>query len=140
MNLSRSSEYAINVALQLARANPDEPVSCAWLAREGKLPQRYLQHILRRLVKHGIVHSTRGVEGGYVLAHAPHRITLLNIVEAVDMSTNTPSNSIRPLEPDGRARLAKALQNAARAVNAELENVTVADLVGRKKNARRSRR
>jgi Rrf2 family protein len=126
------------VALQLARAEPGVPVSCAWLAREGRLPQRYLQHILRRLVNHGVVRSTRGVVGGYVLARDPQQITLRHLVQAVDIAADSQLSLIHSLRAEARSQLTKALRNASRAMNAELQSVTVADLVG--ETQRRSRR
>jgi Rrf2 family protein len=138
MQLSRSSEYAINVALQLARATPGVPISAAQLARAGKMPSRYLQHILRRLAKGGVLRVTRGVSGGYELARAPRQITLLNLVEAVEKS-HVPKRSVsRGLGTDSRSRLTKALQNVSRTASDELRNVTVADLM-RQKHRRNGR-
>jgi Rrf2 family protein len=133
MQLSRSSEYAINVALQLARATPAVPISAAELARAGRMPERYLQHILRRLAKNGVLHVTRGVAGGYELARAPRQITLLNLVEAVEKSSNSKRSVTRGLGTDSRTRLTKALQSVSRSANDELQNVTVADLMRQKR-------
>jgi Rrf2 family protein len=133
MQLSRSSEYAINVALQLARATSDVPISSSQLARAGKLPMRYLQHILRRLATAGIVEVTRGVAGGYVLARDPRQITLLHIIEAVELATRTKRKLARGLGTDTRTRLAKALEKVSRKANEELRNVTLADLMRQKR-------
>ncbi len=133
IRLSRSSEYAISAVVQLASAPPGTLRSCPELARKGKLPERYLLHILRRLVESGILNSTRGTTGGYALARAPRQITLLNLVDAVENSFSQKPAIARGLGPNTRARLAKLLQSASRAANAELQKVTLADLVRNKR-------
>ena len=136
IRLSRSSEYAIRAVVQLASAPPGTRRSCPELARKGKLPERYLLHILRRLVDCGILYSTRGTTGGYQLARAPRQITLLNLVEAVENTFSQKPTIARGLGPIARARLAKMLQSASRAANAELQKVTLADLVPHKRRRR----
>jgi Rrf2 family protein len=54
------------------------------LAAEGKMPERFLLQILRSLVTHGILGSTRGVVGGYCLERSPEEISVLDVIEAVD--------------------------------------------------------
>jgi Rrf2 family protein len=48
------------------------------------MPDRFLLQILRNLVAHGLLRSTRGVIGGYALARSPEEISLLDIIEAVE--------------------------------------------------------
>ena len=84
MKLSRTVSYALQATLQLAEADSDHPVPCSRLASEGKMPERFLLQILRNLVAHGVLESTRGVDGGYTLRQAPDDVSLLDIIEAVD--------------------------------------------------------
>jgi Rrf2 family protein len=48
------------------------------------MPERFLLQVLRKMVDHGILHSTRGVTGGYKLKRRPDAISLLQVIEAVD--------------------------------------------------------
>ena len=48
------------------------------------MPERFLLQILRDLVTHGILHSTRGVEGGYTLDRRPEDVSLLDVIEAIE--------------------------------------------------------
>ncbi|HCK41974.1 MAG TPA: Rrf2 family transcriptional regulator, partial [Planctomycetaceae bacterium] len=84
MRMSRTSTYAIGAVLQLAEAPPGIPVPCSRLAKVGEMPERFLLQVLRNLVNHGILKSTRGVEGGYSLHRPISEITLLHIIEATD--------------------------------------------------------
>ena len=89
MKLSRTVTYALHATLQLARAETSRPVPCSRLATEGRMPERFLLQILRSLVTHGILRSTRGVDGGYSLRRNPGDISLLEVIEAVDGPMNS---------------------------------------------------
>jgi Rrf2 family protein len=84
MKLSRTVAYAIQATLQLAQSPSENPVPCSQLAADGHMPERFLLQILRHLVTHGILHSTRGVEGGYSLERKPEDISLLDVIEAIE--------------------------------------------------------
>src|SRR5215216_4770031 len=84
MKLSRTVAYAVRATLQLAQLQSEGPVPCSHLASSGKMPERFLLQILRNLVTHGILRSTRGVDGGYALVRPPHQISLLEVIEAIE--------------------------------------------------------
>src|SRR5688500_6281124 len=84
MKLSRTVAYAVRATLQLAQLQTTGPVPCSRLATEGKMPERFLLQILRNLVTHGILRSTRGVEGGYALLRPAEEISLLEVIEAIE--------------------------------------------------------
>jgi Rrf2 family protein len=84
MKLSRTVMYALQAACQLGAAGHDSPVPSRKLAESGGMPDRFLLQILRNLVAHGLLRSTRGVIGGYALARSPEEISLLDIIEAVE--------------------------------------------------------
>ena len=84
MKLSRTVSYALQATLQLAQENKTEPVPCSRLAADGNMPERFLLQILRNLVNHGILRSTRGVDGGYSLDRPPDEISVLDVMEAID--------------------------------------------------------
>ncbi|HEX4131906.1 MAG TPA: Rrf2 family transcriptional regulator [Pirellulales bacterium] len=82
--MSRTVMYAVQAALQLAQSDGSRPIPCSQIANQGQMPERFLLQILRSLVTHGILHSTRGVDGGYGLDRSPAEISLLDIIEAVE--------------------------------------------------------
>lgn len=84
MRLNRSTLYAIAAAIQMSDDKGAAPLSCRELCAQSDLPERYVLQLLRKLVIAGVVKSTRGVDGGYRLARPLTRISLLDIVEAVD--------------------------------------------------------
>lgn len=84
MKLSRTVMYALQATCQLGATHDDSPVPSKKLAEGGGMPDRFLLQILRNLVAHGLLRSTRGVIGGYALARSPEDISLLDIIEAVE--------------------------------------------------------
>jgi Rrf2 family transcriptional regulator, cysteine metabolism repressor len=129
MKLPRTIMYAIDAALMLARRTPGVSVPSGELAREGKMPERFLLQVLRCLVKHDILCSTRGAEGGYFLAREASCITLRDIFEAFDGSLEVSLPTPRYSTWQTDTFLLTALQNAARAARDELQKVTLADLL-----------
>lgn len=129
MKLSRTVAYAVQATLQLAQSNGAGPVPCSRLAAEGKMPERFLLQILRNLVAHGILASTRGVVGGYSLERAPDDITLLEVIEAVDgpLTANLPLTD--GLSPETKSRLDDAMRNVNETSRRELARVRLADLL-----------
>lgn len=84
MKLSRSVSYALNALLQLAGSEQSAPTPCSRLAANGEMPERFLLQILRHLVNHGLLTSTRGVVGGYRLAREPAEISLADVIAAIE--------------------------------------------------------
>lgn len=84
MRVSTRGDYASRALLSLALHGEGVPTSVRDIADRTGLPQPYLEQILLTLKGAGLVRSKRGVGGGYVLARDPDKITLAEIVSAVD--------------------------------------------------------
>jgi Rrf2 family protein len=82
--LSRSSIYALQAALHLARKEEGVSVSAARLAEELGLPREYLAKVLRRLSREGVLVSSRGVYGGYRLAMSREEMTVERVVRSFE--------------------------------------------------------
>lgn len=82
MLITRATEYAIRAVLYLAKQPAGEIVLKKDICRTQDITPAFLTKILQPLIKAGIVGSQRGVGGGFYLARAPERITLLDVVEA----------------------------------------------------------
>jgi len=84
MKLSKKSIYALRVLPHLARAYGQSYLSVAELAQLERVPGKYLEQILTTLRKQGILVSEHGKNGGYVLRRPPERISLGDIIRALD--------------------------------------------------------
>lgn len=80
---SQTVEYAMRAVLALA-AGDGSPMTTRQIAEIMKVPQSYLSKVLQSLVRGGLVFSSRGLKGGFVLVRSPDEITLLQILDCVN--------------------------------------------------------
>ncbi|MDP1809306.1 MAG: Rrf2 family transcriptional regulator [Actinomycetota bacterium] len=78
MNISSKAEYGIRAMVEIAAS--DGPLKRSAIARRQGIPIPFLTQVLRALVNTGLVSSSRGPYGGYLLAQPADSITLLDIV------------------------------------------------------------
>ena len=84
MKLSTRSTYGMRALVELALASGRGPVSAARIAKRQELSVAYLEQLLHRLKKEGLVHSIRGPRGGYLLAKGASHITMADVVKVLD--------------------------------------------------------
>ena len=82
-SLSKKADYGLIALKHLAR-HTDESVSAREIATEYRIPAELLAKILQRLARKGLVVSQQGTHGGYVLARDPSKISIVDVVEALD--------------------------------------------------------
>ncbi len=80
---SQTVEYAMRAVLALA-AGDGTPMTTRQIAETMLVPQSYLSKVLQALVRGGLVYSTRGLKGGFVLVRTADKITLLEILNSVN--------------------------------------------------------
>jgi Rrf2 family protein len=139
MLFSTKAEYGVRLMVELGRQPDTVPVSLNTVAEAERLPLSYLEHLVAKLRRAGLVTSTRGAHGGYSLAHPAEEITMLEVVEALE-------GQIAPMEcfhesPGGkvlcshegqtdRTCATKLLWTRVQGgVNKALQGTTLADLV-----------
>lgn len=83
LRITKESEYAF-LLLSALLAEDDTPKSATTLAQLTGIAAPMTGKVLKRLVRHDILISTRGSRGGYVLSRAPHEISALQVVEAME--------------------------------------------------------
>jgi Rrf2 family transcriptional regulator, cysteine metabolism repressor len=84
MLFSTKAEYGVRLMVELGRQPGSAPISLSAVAEAERLPLSYLEHLVARLRKAGLVSSTRGAHGGYSLAKPAEEITLDAVVEALE--------------------------------------------------------
>jgi Rrf2 family transcriptional regulator, cysteine metabolism repressor len=101
MLFSTKAEYGVRLMVELGRQpSTASPISLSAVAEAERLPLSYLEHLVAKLRKAGLVTSTRGAHGGYRLAKPAEEITMDAVVEALE-------GQIAPMEcfhdtPDGK--------------------------------------
>lgn len=129
MKLSRRVSYALQATLELAELGSKSPVPCSRLAADGKMPARFLLQVLRTLVAHGILRSCRGVDGGYTLTRAPEKISLLEVIEAIDGPLVPSFSADDSLLGRSKAKLEWALHQVTERLRSELGAIKLTDLL-----------
>lgn len=85
MKFPAKIEYACRAVIELAvRYGGDVPVQIGAISKAQDIPKNFLMQLLIRLKNAGLVASARGIAGGYYLAKEPSRITLADVIRAVD--------------------------------------------------------
>ena len=83
--ITREIDYALRAILYLTKqADSEKTVITSKLAEDMDIPYRFLRKIINRLSKAGIVQSHRGKCGGVSLIRPSDKISLANVIEAID--------------------------------------------------------
>ena len=83
ISVTSKSRYGVVALAELARAG-DRPVPIAQVAERRGIPVQFLEQLCSTLRRDGLLQSQRGVKGGYTLARPADRITVLEVVQALD--------------------------------------------------------
>jgi Rrf2 family protein len=129
MLFTQTAEYAVRAVLCLS-LSPGRPLTTQQVAAQTRVPAGYLAKILQTLRRAGLVRSTRGTKGGFVLARDPQSLTLYDIVQVVD--------PIAPFDasPAGDGHVDRAVRRMHQTINRmttmvqdELQDAQVRDLL-----------
>ncbi|MBL7114386.1 MAG: Rrf2 family transcriptional regulator [Kiritimatiellae bacterium] len=131
--ITREADYAIRTIAYLASQDPDQSVSCTELAEKTDVPYRFLRKIVNKLNAANIIRSVRGRNGGICLQKPAKKISVLEVVNAVD-SKGVLFNTCLGDEPGcERYRSCmphKKLCSLQHEINRRLAGITANQLVG----------
>jgi Rrf2 family protein len=139
--IRRNTDYALRAAVELAGRFGLEPVATKELADRQDIPYQLACKLLQRLNKSRIVKSTMGPAGGFLLNRNPSKITVRQVVEAVQ----GPVRLNRCLFEKGFCRLSRRcsvnpeLGRLQKKINAFLDGLSLRQLSAAKTKSRRKR-
>src|SRR5689334_8673752 len=81
--ISQTAEYALRAITHLA-FNAGAPQTNKQIAESTRVPMPYLSKVLQAMTRAGLVHSHRGLHGGFTLARSAARVSVFEVIEAVD--------------------------------------------------------
>src|SRR3989475_5581792 len=131
MQLTKGVEYGIEGILYLARLNDGHPAMIRDISRATAIPETFLSKIFQRLATKGLIRSRRGFRGGFRLARPAERITLREIVEALQGPIEF-HRGLRHLRAPGarpRCHLRRVFRKVQRKVAFILEQTTLKDII-----------
>ncbi|HLG06243.1 MAG TPA: Rrf2 family transcriptional regulator [Gemmatimonadales bacterium] len=135
MRITTWTEYSLIIALHLARRERGrEPVAARELSEAERLPADYVEQILLRLRRAGLVESVRGARGGYFLAREPSRITVRDVMTASERQTFELMCTAHPVDaercdPATSCSIRPVWHALQRRVDEFLSGITLADLM-----------
>ena len=132
MLISTKGRYALRVMIDLAEHQSEEFISLKEVAQRQEISEKYLESIIRLLVKDRVLESLRGKGGGYRLKKDPDQYTVGSILSLTE-------ESLAPVSClDGNAdtcprmaqcRTLSLWQGLDRVINEYLDSITIADLM-----------
>lgn len=129
LKLSKRTEYGLRAVVQLARAWPTHYMQSRDLAKQEKLPNKFLEAILLALRRGGFLESKVGMGGGYRLTRAPRDIKVSDLIRRLE---GRPT----PLEPRasdsptaGTIALTFVTGKLTNAISEAMDSMTLEELV-----------
>jgi FeS assembly SUF system regulator len=132
VKLGKLADYGLVIMTCMARGQSSSMRTARDLATESKLPLSTVSKLLKELLRSGLLHSHRGIKGGYLLAREPHEISVVEMIAAIEgpMSLTECSSEIAGLcnlEPC--CPIKSNTQVINHAVRGVLEKITLSDLL-----------
>lgn len=136
MRVTTWTEYSLIIAINLAKRRRAGlgALSARELADTERLPADYVEQILLRLRRAGLVESTRGAKGGYTLARDPESLTVRDVMAASERQTFELNCESHPVDPDrcspsASCSIRPVWVSLQKRIDQFLDSVTVADLL-----------
>jgi Rrf2 family transcriptional regulator, nitric oxide-sensitive transcriptional repressor len=130
VQITRQSEYAIKILVDLASASRGEIVHSKAIAERKKVPEKFLQKTIQVLVRTGMVESRRGTLGGVRLAVDPDSLTVADVITAIEgpVTINPCMDDSFDCENKSVCRVHQILKRGQAALLAELSKETLGEI------------
>ncbi len=138
MLISTKGRYALRVMADLAEHPAEDYVPLKEIAQRQEISEKYLEAIIKTLVKAKMLRGVRGKGGGYKLTRPPEQYTVGDILRLTEESLAPVACLEEDASPCGRAAFCPTLplwQGLDRVINEYLDSIALADLL---KQGRRS--
>lgn len=134
MRISTKGRYAMCVMIDLAEHYKEGPVALKDIASRQNISKKYLEQIVSLLNRPDFLKTTRGAQGGYMLARTPDKYTVAEILKLSEGSLAPVPDLDDPTEAAAAAdyQLLPLWQGLYDVVNSYLEGVTLQDILDRR--------
>ena len=78
------SRYGLSAILEMAKNYGNAPMHVKDIAAKHSISPQYLEQLLGRLIKSGLIRAMRGQRGGFILSRPPQEIALIDVLEALE--------------------------------------------------------
>lgn len=125
--LSKATEYGVLLLSSLEEGG--FPVSLAQVAREKKLPLKYLERVAVKLRKAGILESKQGVTGGYFLAKGACKMSLADVVKVLESDVGLVSCIYGRCGMEKECSHRNVLLRLQRIINNEMKKIKLSEVI-----------
>ena len=133
MRLTTKGRYAVTAMLDLALHHGKGPIALADISARQGISLSYLEQLFARLRKEGLVSSARGPGGGYRLGRTADRISVADVITAVDESVDaTRCHGKQNCHGEQRCLTHDLWEELGRQIEVFLASVTLADVLERR--------
>ena len=130
MRLTTKGRYAVTAMLDLALHYDQGAVTLAEIAKRQGISLSYLEQLFARLRRNGLVDSVRGPGGGYNLAHDPAKISVADIVVAINENIDARRCGGKAnCHGDERCLTHELWEELSDRIHSFLQSISLADLV-----------
>lgn len=131
MKISAKARYAIAATVYMARRyEAKECITLVTLAESLEISKIYLEQVFSLLKRASVVTAIKGAQGGYLLARAPHEISLYDIMSAIETSLFAQnSETVENSAPHIEKVMQTVFDQLDDAVKTQLSGVTLAAMV-----------
>ncbi len=84
MQITKQADYAVRAMAYLAKIENNQRAATSDIAEAQKIPPSFLAKIISQLSIAGLIHTSRGAHGGVMLSRPAGKISMLDVVEAID--------------------------------------------------------
>jgi Rrf2 family protein len=130
MQVSRKVDYALRAVIYLSLQKDARPVPVSEIAARRRIPRKFLEKIIKDLIRSGLVHSHRGAHGGYTLARSPGQVSFREVIEAVEgpISINVCVTERRDCSVLSSCNMQRVWQEGQRRMLEYFSDTTLADI------------
>lgn len=84
LQISRKVDYALRAVIYLSLEKNGHPVPVSEIAARRRIPRKFLEKIIKDLIRAGLVTPHRGAHGGYTLTRRADQVSFRDVIEAVE--------------------------------------------------------
>lgn len=132
LRISKITDYGVVLCTHLATAEDGGARNVRDLAADTRIPQPTAAKVLKRLARAGVVESQRGAHGGYRLARAPERVTIAELIAALEgpiaVTECSTEETAGVCDFEGSCEVQINWQQINSAVEGALSSITLADM------------
>lgn len=134
MRFSTRSEYGLRAIIELGRHWGEPPISINRVAEKTGIPYQYLEQLVQKLRRGGLVNALRGVKGGYALTRDPSEITVGDVLRSVEGDLapyRCPIVGPYQCPQQGMCVAKFVWEKVAKVVNEAVDGITIGSLINR---------